>query len=97
MDVREFIGGDITVRTAGPTVSVRGKMDVGTSEKNDENLRNHLSATGTSSTSKTLHRRFTLPVDADCDKVESSLSRDAVLTVTIPKKVRIYFQIFVLM
>lgn len=90
MDVQEFIGGDITVRTAGGTVSVRGKVEIGAGErakKTAEDDDDASTVSGMSSSTKTLHRRFALPPDADSERVESSLSRDAVLTVTIPKKV----------
>lgn len=86
MDVREFVGGDITVRTAGGTLSVRGKLesscggDGGDADASD-------AASSRFSSTRTLHRRFNLPADADGEKVQSTLSRDAVLTVTIPKRV----------
>lgn len=78
MDVREFVGGDLTVRTAGGTVSVRGRVETGSD--------NESTLSGSSRASRTLHRRFNLPPDADGERVESALSRDAVLTVTIPKR-----------
>ncbi|XP_042222041.1 serine-rich adhesin for platelets-like [Homarus americanus] len=80
MDVREFVGGDLTVRTAGGTLSVRGRLETG-GEGGDAD-----STTSRASSARTLHRRFNLPPDADGEKVESMLSRDAVLTVTMPKR-----------
>ncbi|KAK8723781.1 hypothetical protein OTU49_011545 [Cherax quadricarinatus] len=79
MDVREFVGGDVTVRTAGGTLSVRGRLEVGADSDST-------STSSKTSSARTLHRRFNLPPDADGEKVESILSRDAVLTVTIPKR-----------
>ncbi|XP_071521247.1 uncharacterized protein [Panulirus ornatus] len=79
MDVREFVGGDLTVRTAGGTLSVRGRLETGAGSDAD-------SGSSRASSARTLHRRFNLPPDADGEKVESMLSRDAVLTVTIPKR-----------
>ena len=88
MDVREWVGGELTVRTAGGTVSVRGKVEQGeptlfgrSGDIDEESIHS-------TSSVRTLHRRFTLPADADCDRVHSTLSRDAVLTVNIPKRVR---------
>ncbi|KAK3891011.1 hypothetical protein Pcinc_005063 [Petrolisthes cinctipes] len=95
MDVREFLGGDITVRTAGGTLSVRGRLETGppnhNNNNNDDGNNNNndadsVSSRASSSSARTLHRRFTLPPDADGEKVASVLSRDAVLTVTIPKR-----------
>ncbi|RXG57167.1 hypothetical protein Avbf_04185 [Armadillidium vulgare] len=97
MDVREFVGGDITVRTAGGTVSVRGKLEVSPEEEEKRRTNRRFdddtssSISGKSSSAKTLHRRFTLPVDANCDKVESMLSRDAILTITIPKRTDVHY------
>lgn len=82
MDVREFVGGDLTVRTAGGTLSVRGRLETGAANDADSG-----SGSSRASSARTLHRRFNLPPDADGEKVESMLSRDAVLTVTIPKRV----------
>ncbi|XP_045618533.1 serine/arginine repetitive matrix protein 2 isoform X2 [Procambarus clarkii] len=79
MDVREFVGGDLTVRTAGGTLSVRGRLETGGDGDGQ-------SSSSKASSARTLHRRFNLPPDADGEKVESTLSRDAVLTVTIPKR-----------
>ena len=118
MDVREFVGGDVTVRTAGGTVSVRGKVDVSLqnpvirkfdqkcekrrkdaasagkdaaapASDNDDDDADSV-ASGASVSTKTLHRRFTLPADADCERVHSTLSKDAILTVTIPKRVSLF-------
>ncbi|KAF2345967.1 Alpha crystallin/Hsp20 domain, partial [Trinorchestia longiramus] len=105
MDVREFVGGDVTVRTVGGTVSVRGKVDVSLQnpairkfdrsqerrKKNrtkpaDDDSDTDSVTSGASTSTKTLHRRFTLPPDADGEKVRSILSKDAILTVTIPKR-----------
>ena len=94
MDVREFVGGDVTVRTAGRTVSVRGKVDVkvgGTKVVSggpkDSSSSPPKDVPSSESCAKTLHRRFQLPADADTDRVSSCLSRDAILSVTVPKKV----------
>lgn len=94
MDVREFVGGEVTVRTVGGSVCVRGRLNVSLEEPT---VRHRADAgddsdadsatSGASSAAKTLHRRFALPADADCQKVQSILSKDAILTVTIPKRV----------
>ena len=103
MDVREFVGGDVTVRTAGRTVSVRGKVDVkvggtkvvsGAPKESSSGPKESSSSPpkdvpSSESCAKTLHRRFQLPADADTDRVSSCLSRDAILSVTVPKKVNV--------
>ncbi|XP_068223556.1 LOW QUALITY PROTEIN: serine/arginine repetitive matrix protein 2-like [Palaemon carinicauda] len=88
MDVREFLGGEITVRTAGGTLSVRGRLesDVGGEGDPSSAYSGVSSSRASSSSARTLHRRFNLPPDADGEKVQSTLSRDAVLTVTIDKR-----------
>jgi len=85
MDVHEFVGGEVTVRTSGGCVSVRGKLEEGGQPLQGGDADSESSRTSNIS-NKTLHRRFTLPPDADGEKVVSTLSKDAVLTVTIPKR-----------
>ncbi|CAL4063902.1 unnamed protein product [Meganyctiphanes norvegica] len=83
MDVHEFVGGEVTVRTSGGCVSVRGKLEEGGPPLDDGDSE---SSKASNISNKTLHRRFNLPPDADGEKVVSTLSNDAVLTVTIPKR-----------
>ncbi|KAK7076869.1 hypothetical protein SK128_016393 [Halocaridina rubra] len=85
MDVREFVGGEITVRTAGGSLSVRGRLESGAEETGGADSIYSGMSRGSSS-ARTIHRRFNLPPDADGEKVQSTLSRDAVLTVTLGKR-----------
>lgn len=73
MDVKDFNPNDLQVKVVEDRVIVEGKF-----EKKSED--------GSSMTSKSFYKEFTLPKSANLDMVSTALSKDGVLTVKAPKK-----------
>ncbi|KAG0725398.1 Protein lethal(2)essential for life [Chionoecetes opilio] len=73
MDVKDFSPSDLQVRVVEDRVVVEGKY-----LKQSED--------GSSMSSKSFHKEFTLPSTADIDAVSTALSKDGVLTVKAPKR-----------
>lgn len=73
MDVKDFSPSDLQVRVVDDRVVVEGKY-----EKKSED--------GSSMSSKSFHKEFTMPNCADIDQVSTALSKDGVLTVRAPKR-----------
>ncbi|XP_050692686.1 protein lethal(2)essential for life-like isoform X4 [Eriocheir sinensis] len=73
MDVKDFSPNDLQVRVVEDRVVVEGKY-----HKQSED--------GSSVSSKSFYKEFTLPNGADIDSVSTALSKDGVLTVRAPKR-----------
>jgi len=73
MDVKDFNPADLQVRVVDDRVVVEGKY-----EKKSED--------GSSMSSKSFLKEFTMPGTADIDSISTALSRDGVLTVKAPKR-----------
>jgi len=73
MDVKDFNPADLQVRVVDDRVVVEGKYE-------------KKSADGSSMSSKSFHKEFTLPQTADIDQVSTALSKDGVLSVKAPKR-----------
>jgi len=73
MDVKDFNPNQLQVKVVEDRVVVEGKYE-------------KKSADGSSTSSKSFHKEFTLPASADLDLVSTALSKDGVLTVRAPKR-----------
>ncbi|XP_063611136.1 protein lethal(2)essential for life-like isoform X1 [Penaeus indicus] len=73
MDVKDFNPSDLQVKVVDDRVVVEGKY-----EKKSED--------GSSMSSKSFYKEFTMPPSADIDQVATALSKDGVLTVKAPKR-----------
>ncbi|KAK7072284.1 hypothetical protein SK128_012758 [Halocaridina rubra] len=73
MDVKDFNPTDLQVRVVDDRVVVEGKY-----EKKSED--------GSSMSSKSFYKEFTLPAVANIDLVSTALSKDGVLTIKAPKR-----------
>lgn len=73
LDVQQFSPEEITVKTAANIVTVEAKHE----EKQDEH----------GFISRQFVRRYVIPEGLDMEKVQSSLSSDGVLTISVPNKV----------
>lgn len=80
LDVQQFKPEEISVKTVDNTVTIEGKHE----EKQDEHgyITRHFV------------RRYVLPKDVHTDNVQCNLSSDGILTVVVPKKVRILYFFF---
>lgn len=73
MDVKDFSPNDLQVRVVDDRVVVEGKYF----KKSED---------GSSMSSKSFYKEFTLPASANIDQVATALSKDGVLTVKAPKR-----------
>ncbi|XP_071534653.1 protein lethal(2)essential for life-like [Panulirus ornatus] len=73
MDVKDFSPNDLQVRVVDDRVVVEGKY-----VKKSED--------GSSMSSKSFYKEFTMPHSANIDEVATALSRDGVLTIKAPKR-----------
>ncbi|XP_045118937.1 protein lethal(2)essential for life-like [Portunus trituberculatus] len=73
MDVKDFSPSDLQVRVVEDRVVVEGKYI----KKSED---------GSSMSSKSFYKEFTMPNTADIDAVSTALSKDGVLTVRAPKR-----------
>ncbi|XP_045581530.1 protein lethal(2)essential for life isoform X2 [Procambarus clarkii] len=73
MDVKDFSPSDLQVRVVDDRVVVEGKYF----KKSED---------GTSTSSKSFYKEFTLPHNANIDEISTALSKDGVLTVKAPKR-----------
>ncbi|KAK8722609.1 hypothetical protein OTU49_012128 [Cherax quadricarinatus] len=73
MDVKDFSPNDLQVRVVDDRVVVEGKY----CKKSED---------GSTVSSKSFYKEFTLPNNADIDAVSTALSKDGVLTVKAPKR-----------
>lgn len=73
MDVKDFSPSDLQVRVVEDRVVVEGKYI----KKSED---------GSSMSSKSFYKEFTMPNSADIDAVSTALSKDGVLTVRAPKR-----------
>ncbi|KAG7160679.1 protein lethal(2)essential for life-like [Homarus americanus] len=73
MDVKDFSPNDLQVRVVDDRVVVEGKYF----KKSED---------GSSTSSKSFYKEFTMPQTANIDEVATALSKDGVLTVKAPKR-----------
>lgn len=73
MDVKDFSPNDLQVRVVDDRVVVEGKY----AKKSED---------GSSMSSKSFYKEFTMPQSANIDEVATALSRDGVLTIKAPKR-----------